>query len=40
MERLINEYEEPNDEVKSLFDKIIYITEKELYGPNPEDIDI
>lgn len=40
MERLINEYEEPNDEVKSLYDKIIYITEKELYGPNSEDIGI
>lgn len=40
MERLIKEYEEPNDEVKELYDKIIYITEKELYGPNPEDIGI
>ncbi len=40
MERLIAEYEEPNDEVKSLYDKIVYITEKELYSPNPEDIDL
>lgn len=40
MERLIAEYQEPNDEVKSLYDKIIYIHEDQLYGDNPEDIDL
>ena len=38
MDRLIAEYQEPDDEVKSLFDKIVYVTADELYGENADKI--
>lgn len=40
MQRLINEYQEPDEEVKKLYDKIIYIDEAKLYSENPTDIGI